>query len=143
MAVSDLVHRYAAGIDDLDVEGVAELFVAAAELVLPEPPERLEAVRAHCGRDAIRCALATVTGVGRTRHSIGSEVYWAGSNPDAAHGRIAATAHHWSRRSEGISDLMWYLRYDDDYARVGAEWLITRRALTIDAIETRTARRLR
>ncbi|AQT80142.1 hypothetical protein B1R94_14025 [Mycolicibacterium litorale] len=143
LAVSQLVHRYAAGVDDRDVDGVVELFAVAAELVLPDPPDELDAVRSHRGRDAIRGALAAVTGVGRTRHSIGSEVYRVGSNPDVAHGRVAATAHHWSWRPEGISDLVWYLRYDDDYARVRSGWLIARRALTIDAIETRPTRRLR
>lgn len=143
LAVSELVHRYAAGIDDRDVDGVVELFTPDAELVLPDPPDKLDAVRSHAGRGAIRTALAEVTGVGRTQHSIGSEVYREDPNPDVAHGRIAVTAHHWSRRPEGIGDLVWYLRYDDDYVRIGSGWLITRRALTIDAIETRATRRMR
>jgi SnoaL-like domain len=143
LALSDLVHRYAAAVDDQDVETVIGLFVGNGELVLPEPPDVLTPVRSHRGPSAIGAALAAATKVGRTHHGIDSEVYTAGSNPDLAHGRIAATAHHWSRRAEGITDLVWYLRYDDEYLRAESGWLVLRRALTIDAIETRSARRLR
>lgn len=142
-ALSDLVHRYAAGVDDHDVETVIGLFVGDGELVLPEPPDVLTPVRSHRGPAAIRDALGAATSVGRTHHAIDSEVYTPGANDVVAQGRIAATAHHWSGRSEGITDLVWYLRYDDEYVRVESSWLLTRRALTIDAIETRPARRLR
>lgn len=141
--LSALVHRYAAAVDDRDVDGVLELLTADAELVLPNPPDVLTPVLAHRGAEAIRAALAAVAGVGRTHHGIDSEVYRGGSEPDVAHGRIGGTAHHWSRRQDGVSDLVWYLRYDDDYRRSDTGWQLTRRALTIDAIETRAARRLR
>jgi hypothetical protein len=38
---------------------------------------------------------------------------------------------------------VWHLRYDDEYVRTGQQWLFSRRALTINAIETRRVRRLR
>ncbi len=141
--LSELVHRYAAGVDDRDVDAVVELLSPDAELVLPNPPDVLTPVQAHRGADAIRAALDAVTTLGRTHHSIDSEVYRPGPNDDAAHGRIGGTAHHWSRHHDTITDLVWYLRYDDDYVRTESGWLLTRRALTIDAIETRPARRLR
>jgi hypothetical protein len=143
LAQSDLVHRYAAAVDDQDVEAVLGLFVGDGELVLPEPPDVLTPVRRHQGLDAIGAELAAAINVGRTHHAIDSEVYTGSSNPDLAQGRIAATAHHWSRRDEGIVDLVWYLRYDDEYVRSESGWLVARRALTINAIETRPARRLR
>ena len=143
LALSDLVHRYAAAVDDQDVQTVLGLFVADGELVLPEPPDVLTPVGRHQGPDAVAAALAAAINVGRTHHAIDSEVYTSDSNPDRAQGRIAATAHHWSRRDEGIVDLVWYLRYDDEYVRSESGWLLVRRALTIDAIETRPARRLR
>jgi len=142
VALSDLVHRYAAGIDDGDVDAVAELFTADGELALPNPPDVLDATLSHRGTEAIRSALGAATRVGRTHHVIDSEVYRAAST-DRAYGRIAATAHHWSRRGDEITDLVWYLRYDDDYVRAPGGWRLARRRLTIDAIETRPARRLR
>jgi hypothetical protein len=143
LALSDLVHRYAAAVDDQDVEAALRLFVDDGELVLPEPPDVLIPVGRHQGPDAVGAALAAALNVGRTHHAIDSEVYTEDSNPDLAQGRIAATAHHWSRRDEGIVDLVWYLRYDDEYVRGESGWLLARRALTIDAIETRSTRRLR
>jgi hypothetical protein len=142
-ALSDLVHRYAAAVDDRDVQTVLELFVGDGELVLPEPPDVLTPMGRHQGPDAVGAALAAAINVGGTHHAIDSEVYTSGANPDLAQGRIAATAHHWSRRDEGIIDLVWYLRYDDEYVRGESGWLVARRALTINAIETRPARRLR
>ncbi len=140
-ALSDLVHRYAAGVDDRDIETVVGLFAGDGELVLPNPPDVLTPVRSHRGPPAIADALAAATGVGRTHHAIDSEVYTP--EDEVVHGRIAATAHHWSRRPDDIADVVWYLRYDDEYVRTGSSWVLRRRALTIDAIETRSARRLR
>ena len=141
--LSDLVHRYAAAVDDPDIDAVVELLTPDAKLVLPNPPDVLTPVQAHRGADAIRAALDAVTAVGRTHHSIDSEVYRRSAEHDVAHGRIGGTAHHWSRHHDTITDLVWYLRYDDDYRRTESGWLLTRRALSIDAIETRPARRLR
>jgi hypothetical protein len=70
-------------------------------------------------------------------------VYRGSANSDVAQGRISGTAHHWTRRHDTVTDLVWYLRYDDEYRRAESGWLLARRALTIDAIETRPARRLR
>lgn len=39
-------------------------------------------------------------------------------------------------------DVVWHLRYDDDYRLTDEGWRISRRALTINAIETRPMRRL-
>jgi ketosteroid isomerase-like protein len=141
--LSALVHSYAAAVDDRDIDAVVELFTPEAELVLPNPPDVLTPERAHRGTEAIRTALAAVTSVGRTHHGIDSEVYRHGTEPNVAHGRIGGTAHHWSGHGGTLTDLVWYLRYDDDYVRAGSGWLLVRRALTIDAIETRPARRLR
>lgn len=143
VALSALVHRYAAAVDDHQIDAVIQMFCAEAELVLPEPPDVLTPVTAHRGAEAIRTALAAVTTVGRTHHGIDSEVYYDGAEPDVAHGRIGGTAHHFARRDDAITDLVWYLRYVDDYRRTRGGWLFTRRALTIDAIETRPVRRLR
>jgi hypothetical protein len=143
LGLSELVHRYAAGVDDRDIDSVIELLSPEAELVLPNPPDVLTPVHAHRGVVAIRTALEAVATVGRTHHGIDSEIYRDSSESDVAHGRIGGTAHHWSRQHDTITDLVWYLRYDDDYRRTDSGWLLTRRALTIDAIETRPARRLR
>ena len=143
-ALRDLVHRYAAGVDDRRIDVVAALFDSDAELIVPEPPNTLDPVRRHNGRDAIRAAIAaTVAAVARTTHAIVGEVYDAGPRPDIARGRIACVAHHWTQRADDFTDVMWYLRYDDVYQLTETGWRFRRRALTIDAIETRPVRRVR
>ena len=45
LALTDLVHRYAAAVDDRRFDDVVELFTSTAELVLPDPPRSLDPVR--------------------------------------------------------------------------------------------------
>jgi hypothetical protein len=142
LAWAELVHRYAAAVDDRRFDDAVELFAGQAELVVPDPPRSLDPVIPRLGHQAIRDGLATVLAVERTEHAIVGEVYTA-SGPDRARGRITCVAHHWSRNQDGISDLVWHLRYDDEYVRTGQKWLFSRRALTINAIENRPVRRLR
>ncbi|MGD1241960.1 nuclear transport factor 2 family protein [Mycobacterium seoulense] len=141
-ALSDLVHRYAAYTDERQFDDVAALFTETAVLAVPEPPKALEPVHAHHGRAAIAAAVATVAAVARTEHAIVGEVYDRGAGPDAARGRIACIAHHWDQRGDELVDVVWHLRYDDEY-ELTDRWRIGRRALTINAIETRSVRRVR
>lgn len=143
-ALTDLVHRYAANVDDRRFDAVVELFTETAELILPDPPATLEPVHQHAGHPAIGDAVAAVASTIRTQHAIVGEVYDAGSRPGAARGRIVCIAHHWVRHDDQIRDVTWHLRYEDQYqctADVG--WRIRRRALTIDAIDIRPIRQLR
>jgi hypothetical protein len=142
-ALTDLVHRYAAGVDDRQFDAVPELFTDAAELILPDPPATLEALHRHRGRAAIRAAIATVAATMRTEHAIVGEIYDAGPRPDSARGRITCIAHHWMQRGDEIRDLVWHLRYDDEYQHTDAGWQISNRMLTINAIENRAVSQLR
>nr|WP_155910614.1 MULTISPECIES: nuclear transport factor 2 family protein [unclassified Mycolicibacterium] len=143
LELTDLVHRYAAAVDDRRFDDVIELFTTTAELIVPDPPRTLEAVTALHGHDGVRAAMAALSGVARTQHEIVGEVYSAA--PDHALGRITCVAHHWTRGTNPaeITDLVWHLRYDDEYQPTPAGWRIRRRALTLNAIETRLGRRLR
>jgi 3-phenylpropionate/cinnamic acid dioxygenase small subunit len=142
-ALTDLVHRYAAGIDDRQFDVVAELFTSTAELTVPDPPTVLNPVHRHRGQVAISAAITTVAATVRTEHAIVGEVYDAGPGADRARGRIACIAHHWTQRADQLTDVVWHLRYDDEYDLTDAGWRIDRRALTINAIETPPVRRLR
>jgi SnoaL-like domain len=147
IALADLVHAYAAAVDDRRFDDAAELFSATGDLVLPDPPQFLEPIRHHAGRAAIRTGLASVAAVPRTEHAIVGEVYWPGGTVDEAHGRITCVAHHWSRRGSErdgeFTDLVWHVRYNDRYVRTESGWRVAARALTINAIETRQVRRVR
>lgn len=143
LALADLVHLYAAGVDDRRFDDVVELFTETAEFRLPSPPHELTPTKIQHGHPGVRTALATLAGVARTEHAIVGEVYAAGPEPGYALGRITCIAHHWTHSGDQISDAVWHLRYDDEYLHAPAGWRIHGRALTINAIETRTARRLR
>lgn len=143
LALADLVHLYASAVDDRRFDDVVELFTETAELRLPDPPRSLEPVRCNHGRDGVRAAMAALASVTRTEHAIVGEVYAASDEPDYALGRITCIAHHWTVADGQITDLVWHLRYDDEYMRTRAGWRIHGRALTINAIETRPVRRLR
>jgi hypothetical protein len=132
--LSDLVHRYAALVDDRDFAAAAALFTPHGVLVRPEPPDVLDPVEEVKGRPAIEQALRTLEGVGLTIHAIGGEVY------DGPTGRIVCVAHH---LLDPRTDLVWHLRYRDRYEQDGDRWLIGRRELSIDLIETRAVKRSR
>jgi SnoaL-like domain len=142
-ALTDLVHRYAADVDDRRFDSVAELFTEDAELKLPDPPATLEPVHQHRGRAAIRDAVATVAATIRTQHGVIGEVYDAGPRPGTARGRIACIAHHWIQHGDQLRDVTWHLRYDDEYQCIDTEWRIRSRVLTIDAIDNRQVRQVR
>jgi SnoaL-like domain len=142
-ALADLVHRYAAGVDDRRFDAVAGLFTDDADLTLPDPPATLQPVHQHTGRVAIRAAVAAVGSTIRTQHAIVGEVYDADPRPHAARGRIACVAHHWVRHEDQLRDVTWYLRYDDEYQRFDTQWRIRSRVLTIDAIDNRQIRQVR
>ena len=111
--------------------------------MLPESPAALDPVHRHCGHAAIRTAIAAVAATIRTEHAIVGEVFDVGAQPDSARGRIACVAHHWDRHGDQLTDVVWHLRYDDEYLRTDAGWRIAHRTLTINAIETRPVRRVR
>jgi 3-phenylpropionate/cinnamic acid dioxygenase small subunit len=141
LALSDLVHRYAAGADDRRFDEVVALFADDATLSVPDPPRSLEPTATHRGRAEIERAIAAVTAAARTQHAIVGEVYTAA--PHGARGRVSCIAHHWSRHDDQLTDVVWHLRYDDEYVRTDAGWRFRGRTLTIDAIETLPVRRLR
>ena len=143
LALTDLVHLYASAVDDRRFDDVVELFTETAELRLPDPPRSLDPVRRHHGRDGVRAAMSAIASVTRTEHAIVGEVYAPGDDSNYALGRITCIAHHWTVDRDQASDLVWHLRYDDEYLRTRAGWRIHGRALTINAIETRPVRRLR
>lgn len=143
LALADLVHLYAAGVDDRRFGDVIELFTETAELRLPDPPRSLDPVLHHQGRDGVRTAMAALSGLVRTEHAIVGEVYAPGTDDDYALGRITCVAHHFSINDEQLADVVWHLRYDDEYLRTRSGWRIHGRALTINAIETLSIRRLR
>ena len=139
--LSDLVHRYALLVDDRDWAGVAALFTEDGVLVSPQPPRTLEPDVELRGREDIRAALTNLERMVRTVHEVFGEVYE--ETPDGASGVVRGAAHHLSERDGRLMDLVWRLRYDDDYRRTADGWRFARRALTLDVVEARPVEQVR
>lgn len=143
-ALADLSARYAAGVDDRDLQAVSRLFTADGQLVLPDPPDRLAPAVAHTGRAEIVQALSDLGAVPRTFHAVVGMVHDVADDGTTARGRVACVAHHFTPHPEGrFRDLVWYLHYDDTYLIADGAWRIARRRLVIDAVETRAVRAVR
>lgn len=122
----DLVHRYAAYVDDRELDRAAALFALDGVLV---PVRRGPAE----GRAAVREALGALERVPVTVHTIGGIVLER-TGPHAATGRVAATAHH----VDGSSDHVWHLVYRDAYRRVDGHWRFARRVIDLRFTDERT-----
>ncbi len=131
LALTDLVHRYAACIDSLDLSGAAELFTHDGALVVPRPPESYAPIEAFEGRDAIESLLRRVLTLDGTVHEItGHVIDLDPTTSDRAWGRTACVAHHFF----SAKDDQWHMHYDDEYVRTAGGWRFARRAYTIDSM---------
>jgi hypothetical protein len=128
--VRDHAHPYAAAVDDRDFDRVASLFTADGVLAVPRPPQHLDPVTEHVGPAGVLEAMAALAGVPRTFHAVVGQVY------DGTRGRIACVAHH-VLPGDPPTDLVWHLRYLDDYVETPAGWLFARREVHVDLVERR------
>lgn len=141
--LADLSARYAQYVDQREFGLLVELFTPDAELWLPDPPESLGPVRQLVGRAAIAGSMRHLQDIPVTLHAVLGTVIEGAGRAGQASGRVAAQAHHLMVSDDQRRDLVWYLHYDDEYLRSGESWLISRRSLQIDWIETRKVRSLR
>jgi hypothetical protein len=138
----DLSVAYAAAADARDGERLALLFVADGELVVPRYPDDLSPVVTRAGQDALRSIPDALRRYERTFHVV--------SNPhfevtgDRARGQVMCIAHHIVPAEESVSggpagptDLVWHIRYIDDYRHEDGAWRFTRRELHLQWVETR------
>lgn len=129
LALHELVHRYAAYVDDRELDRAAALFALDGELAGP-------AAGTAVGRSAVRTALAAVERVDATHHAITGLVLER-TGPHAATGRVSAEAHHLS----GTSDHVWHVVYRDAYRRLDGRWHFARRRLEVVFTEDRPVSR--
>lgn len=129
--MKDLAHRYAAAVDDRDFSQVAALFAPDGVLAVPRPPRHLDPVAEHIGPAGVLEAMGALATVTRTFHAVVGQVY------EGTRGRIACIAHH-VLPGDPVIDLVWHLRYLDDYVETRTGWLFSRREVHVDLVETRT-----
>lgn len=141
---------YATAVDDRDGERLAQLFVADGELVVPNLPDQLGPVITRAGRQALRRVPEGLAVYERTFHQLSNHRYTV--DGDRASGEVQCVAHHLSSAAgptgavgpagSAGTDLVWYIRYHDDYRRTGEGWRFVRRELHLQWMEDHPVRTL-
>lgn len=135
-----LVNAYAYAVDARQVEMVASLFTSDGVLMVPSAPEHLTPTREIAGAAAIAAELAQLDAFVVTSHGIIGH-HLTENDGSVARGVTRCEAHHVSRRRDGeLRDMVWNLRYSDEYRRGDSGWQFARRELTIDIVDVRTVR---
>lgn len=128
-AIAELVNRYAAYVDDRDLDAAADLFCDDADLVVPRPPEVMTPADSVHGRDGIAKALSRVLRLDGTIHEIVGHMIDVHDDGSVT-GRTACVAHHFI----GGKDDQWHIHYADAYRRTSEGWRFARRAYTVDSM---------
>ncbi len=132
LAISDLVHAYAQGVDRRDPDAVAGLFTEDGIFSAYATPGAAEPTSRSQGRAEITKAIATARYYRQTTHTIGSHL--AAVSGDRATGQTRCVAYH-VLGDEGTETLMvWHILYLDAYARRPEGWRIAERVLRVDLV---------
>jgi len=149
-ALRTLSLDYAAAVDDRDGDRLAQLFVADGELVVPKFPDDLGPVITRAGHQALRRVPEGLSVYERTLHQLSNHRYAV--DGDQASGEVQCVAHHLAPAADltvaagpaGMvaTDVVWYIRYRDDYRRTEAGWRFVRRELHLQWVEEHPVRAL-
>jgi ketosteroid isomerase-like protein len=131
LAIRELAERYALAVDRRDGAALGALFTEDGELHIPRPPESLDPVIQTKGRDAIERGIRVMDRFAATMHAVVGHVIEL--DADRATGVVSCIAHH----VRDGKDVVWALRYHDDYTREPDGWRFTRRSLHIAFLEER------
>jgi hypothetical protein len=134
--IRELVDTYAVLVDSKDYEGVSQLFLPDGCLVAPEPPVRLTPERALQGCAEIKRELSQLDAFSLTFHGV-LGLLITRDGDDSATGQVNAVAHHVRVGGRGAQDLVWHLRYLDNYVRTADGWRFASRRITIELIDSR------
>ncbi|HEX7459777.1 MAG TPA: nuclear transport factor 2 family protein [Acidimicrobiales bacterium] len=141
--MSALALGYAAAVDAMDGRAFADLFTDDGELWVPDLAAGGTPTIRRAGRDQLSAIPSGLARYHATHHALRSSVYEV-SGP-AATGAVTGVAHHLLAPGDGELggvDVIWYLRYVDDYVATDRGWRIGRRVLHLRGIEERRVLRL-
>jgi hypothetical protein len=147
-ALRDLSLAYAAAADARDGEALAALFVDGGVLMVPKYPLDLRPMVARAAPDGIRQVAEMLRRYDRTFHLVSDARYVV--EGERASGEVQCVAHHVTAAggSEGAggpegaglsgqagTDMVWFIRYRDQYRRSGTAWRLERRELHLQWVE--------
>jgi hypothetical protein len=147
---------YATAADHRDGELLSGLFVADGALVVPRYPDDLRPVITRSGSEQLRGVPEGLARYQRTFHQLTNHRYEVAGG--LASGEVLCVAHHLSAdpvdpadpvgpaesadtggdRSGGGgpgTDMVWFIRYHDEYRRTDAGWRFVRRELHLQWVE--------
>jgi hypothetical protein len=131
-----LAVRYANAVDRRDAELFLSVFTPDAALLIFDPSDSEQPTGERRGREQLAKVPELIKRYSSTYHLVGNATYEVVG--DKARGEVYCIAHHLSRRDEGDSDYVMFIRYVDAYRRLpGERWLIAERRLLVDWTETR------
>ena len=134
---------YAAAVDALDGRRFADLFTDDGELWVPDPAAGGEPTIRRAGRGQLERIPSGLAHYHATHHALRGATYEVSGG--AASGEVLGVAHHLlagDDGGDGGADVIWLLRYVDDYVNTEGGWRIGRRALHLRGIEERAVRHL-
>ena len=137
---------YASAVDFRDGDRFAALFVEDGELVVPDYPADFRPVITRTGHEELCRIPARLAHYRCTFHLVSNHEF--AIDGDTANGSVKCVAHHLtaaepdtaaeaSAESSDGSDLIWYIRYSDDYRRVDGHWKFARRSIHLQWVEER------
>ena len=133
-ALFDLCTDYGTAVDDGDGERLAGLFVPDGALVVPKFPDDLRPVITRSGHEALRRIPEGLRTYDRTFHQMTNQRYVVDGG--RATGDVYCVAHHASSAGVGYgTDLVWFIRYRDEYRETAEGWRFVRRELNLQWVE--------
>jgi ketosteroid isomerase-like protein len=132
--LQDLVHDYAAALDERDAAAFGELFTEDVVFVVLEPGLD-EPLFGYTGRDDLMQLMGRLDQWGATLHVMSNQRVKI--DGDTATGAVYGIAYHTVEHEGAPHTLVMALRYDDRYRREAAGWRFARREITRLWNETR------
>lgn len=142
----ELSLAYAAAADARDGEALAALFVEGGALVVPRYPVDLRPVVTRSGPDALAQVAEMLGRYDRTFHIVADGRFVV--EGDHASGEVQCVAHHVTAAEEAEedsagsgppvcagNDMVWFIRYRDQYRRTASGWRFVRRELHLQWVE--------
>jgi len=138
---------YATAVDQRDGQRLSGLFVADGALVVPRYPDDLRPVITRSGAEQLRRVPEGLTRYALTFHQLTNHRYEVAGA--LASGEVLCVAHHLSadpadpadpggdrsRAGGPGTDMVWFIRYHDEYRRTDAGWRFVRRELHLQWVE--------
>ena len=141
--MSALSFGYAAAVDAMDGPAFADLFTDDGELWVPDLAGGGAPTIRRAGRDQLSAIPSGLARYHATHHAVRSSTYEVSGT--TATGAVTGVAHHLLAHGDGGLgglDVIWYLRYVDDYVATDRGWRIDRRVLHLRGVEERRVQHL-